>query len=74
MRHCAEHERCISQRRVVSCDEREVFSADTHSLSTLRVCGSEQQLQLRVPANEQAQLASGIAAGSKDSDRKFMHS
>ena len=61
-------ERCIFSR-----NEGDVMSTYARSLPPLSVSSCEAELKTGVPRDEHAELASGVAAGAENTDRKFMH-
>ena len=73
MRQRREYELRISQRRIVVRNESHVRAAKARALAALLVRRRERELQPRVAGNEGAQLAAGIAARAKNSNRDSMH-
>ena len=73
MRKRAEDERSIRKRRILGSNEGERLSSYLDRLPALAVRGCKRELHEGMPGDEHAELAPGITAGTKDTDRKFMH-
>ena len=68
-----EHELGVRQRRVIVRDKADVGAAEPRQLAASLVRGCEREPHPRVSRNERAQLASGVAAPTEDSNRDSMH-
>jgi hypothetical protein len=73
MRKGREHEFRAREGRVIVRDEAHVYAAEARLLAAPFVRGRKREPHARVARNERAQLASGVAAGTEDSDRDSMH-
>jgi hypothetical protein len=68
-----EHDRSVTERRVIGCHERDVARTDAHPLTTLLVRGSERERKARVACDEPTQLTPRITTGAEDADDDPIH-
>ena len=73
MRKGREYELGIRQWRIVMRDELHIRASETRTLAASLVSRCERELQPRMAGNEGAELAAGVPARTKDSNRDSMH-
>ena len=63
----------VAKRRIVGCDERDLPTAEMHTLAALGIRRREGQREPRMPRDERTELAAGVTTGAKDADRNPIH-
>jgi hypothetical protein len=69
----AEHQIDVPERSLVGTDELERTLPRTERFPPLCVGARESEIHVWMSPGKQAQLATGVATGAKNTDRNFMH-
>ena len=73
MRQRRKYQLRVRERGIIVSDEANLGASQARAFPPLFVCGRKDELHVGVPRNDCAEFATGVAAGTQDTDRNSMH-